>query len=75
MARQILDATKIHPKALNVIETNYADIVTEVQAAINENALVIVGMAQNPAPKRARKALDEIGVDHTYLEYGNYFKE
>jgi len=44
MARQILDATKIHPKALNVIETNYADIVTEVQEAINENALVIVGM-------------------------------
>ena len=28
MARQILDATKIHPKALNVIETNYADIVS-----------------------------------------------
>ena len=75
MARQILDATKIHPKALNVIETNYADIVTEVQEAINENALVIVGMAQNPAPKRALKALDEIGVDHMYLEYGNYFKE
>ena len=75
MARQILDAAKIHPKALNIIETNYADIVAEVQEAINENALVIVGMAQNPAPKRARKALDEIGVDHMYLEYGNYFKE
>jgi len=75
MARQILDATKIHSKALNIIETNYADIVTEVEQAINENAVVVVGMAQNPAPKRARKALDEIGIDHTYLEYGNYFKE
>jgi glutaredoxin-related protein len=75
MARQILDATKIHSKALNIIETNYADIVTEVEQAINENAVVVVGMAQNPAPKRARKALDEIGIDHMYLEYGNYFKE
>ena len=75
MARQILDATKIHPKALNIIETNHADIVAEVQEAISENALVIVGMAQNPAPKRARKVLDEIGIDYRYLEYGNYFKE
>ena len=31
MARQILDAAKIHPKALNIIETNYADIVAEVE--------------------------------------------
>ena len=75
MARQILDATKIHPKALNIIETNHADIVAEVQEAISDNALVIVGMAQNPAPKRARKVLDEIGIDYRYLEYGNYFKE
>ena len=75
MARQILDATKIHPEALNIIETNHADIVAEVQEAISDNALVIVGMAQNPAPKRARKVLDEIGIDYRYLEYGNYFKE
>ena len=75
MARQVLDATKIHPKALNIIETNHADIVAEVQEAISDNALVIVGMAQNPAPKRARKVLDEIGIDYRYLEYGNYFKE
>ena len=75
MARQILDTTKIHPKALNIIETNHADIVAEVQEAISDNALVIVGMAQNPAPKRARKVLDEIGIDYRYLEYGNYFKE
>ena len=75
MAREILDATKIHPKALNIIETNHADIVAEVQEAISDNALVIVGIAQNPAPKRARKVLDEIGIDYRYLEYGNYFKE
>lgn len=32
-------------------------------------------MAQNPAPKRARKVLDELNIDYHYLEYGSYFKE
>ena len=52
---------------------NHADIVAEVQLAISSNKVVIVGMAQNPAPKRARKVLDELGVEYAYLEYGNYF--
>ena len=51
------------------VSNNHADIVLEVQDAIANNQIVIVGMAQNPAPKRARKQLDELG-----LEYGNYFK-
>ena len=30
-------------------------------------------MAQNPMPKKARKALDAAGIAHHYLEYGSYF--
>lgn len=75
MARPILDIAKIHPKALDIIENNHIDIIEEVQDAVNSNALVVVGMAQNPAPKRARKVLDELGINYTYLEYGSYFKE
>ena len=41
--------------------------------AIAANAVVVVGMAQNPMPKRARKALDAAGIAHHYLEYGSYF--
>ncbi len=74
MTRQILDNNHIHPAVQATINNNHADIVAEVQAAIANNQIVVVGMAQNPAPKRARKQLDELGLDYCYLEYGNYFK-
>jgi glutaredoxin-related protein len=31
--------------------------------------------AQNPHVRKVRKALDEAGISHTYLEYGSYFSE
>ena len=37
------------------------------------NAVVVVGMRQNPVVKKARKALDAAGVRYAYLEYGSYF--
>ena len=52
--------------------TNRIDIVREVEAAIAANAIVVVGMRQNLAPKRARRALDTAGIAYKYLEYGGY---
>ena len=74
MPRQILDQSHIHPAIQAVVAENHADIVAEVQVAIASHQIVIVGMAQNPAPKKARKQLDDLGLDYAYLEYGNYFK-
>tara|TARA_B110000003_G_scaffold150907_1_gene151720 strand:+ start:69 stop:440 length:372 start_codon:yes stop_codon:yes gene_type:complete len=75
MPREILDPTKIHTSIQKVVSEQHADIVAEVKEAVANNAIVIVGMAQNPAPKRARKVLDELNIDYHYLEYGSYFKE
>jgi glutaredoxin-related protein len=75
MPREILDPTKIHTSIQKVVSDQHADIVAEVKEAVANNAIVIVGMAQNPAPKRARKVLDELNIDYHYLEYGSYFKE
>ena len=47
----------------------------EVQAAIASNDVVVVGMAQNPHPKRARKTLDAAGIQYKYLEYGSYLND
>ena len=33
----------------------------------------IVGMRQNPFPKKARKLLDAAGFAYTYMEFGSYF--
>jgi len=72
MSRHILDATYIHPSIRETIAANHVDIVREVQAAIAANDVVVVGMKQNPFPKKARKALDAADVPHLYLEYGSY---
>ena len=40
--------------------------------AIAKNNIVIVGMAQNPMPKKARKLLDRQQLSYKYLEYGSY---
>jgi glutaredoxin-related protein len=73
MTRNILEETQIHPAIRKVISDDNADIVREVQAAIADNTVVVVGMAQNPFPRKARKALDAIGAPYKYLEFGNYF--
>ncbi len=72
MGRGILDEAHIHPAIRETIANNHADIVREVQAAITQNDIVIVGMGQNPFPKKARKLLDQQRLSYRYLEYGNY---
>ena len=75
MTRSILDEAHIHPAIRERIAGHHAGIVGEVQAAIAANDIVVVGMAQNPFPKKARKLLQGAGLDFKYLEYGNYFSE
>ncbi len=75
MARSILDESHIHPAVREKIANYRADILKEVQAAIAANEIVVVGMRQNPFPKKARKLLDDAGLAYKYLEYGSYLSE
>ena len=72
MSRPILDEAHIHPAIREKISAHHRDIIDEVRAAIAKHGVVVVGMSQNPAPKKARKALDAAGIAHHYLEYGSY---
>jgi monothiol glutaredoxin len=72
MSRSILDQAHIHPAIRETIANDNADIIREVQGAIASNDVVVVGMKQNPFPRKARKALDAAGQPHKYLEYGSY---
>ncbi len=72
MPRQILDEARIHPAIRDKVAALNADIVREVQEAVAANAVVVVGMRQNPMPKHARKLLDLHRVPYKYLEYGSY---
>ena len=72
MPRSILDESRIHPAIRGKIATHQEDIVNEVQAAVVANAVVVVGMSQNPMPRKARRLLDAANVPYRYLEYGSY---
>jgi glutaredoxin-related protein len=74
MTRSILDEAHIHPAIREAVANHNADIVREVKDAIAANDVVVVGMRQNPHPRKARKALDAAGVPCRYLEYGSYFE-
>ena len=72
MSRKILDESHIHPAIRERISALNADIVKEVQEAVAANAVVVVGMRQNPMPKKARRLLDAGNIAYKYLEYGSY---
>ena len=73
MPRPILEPTALHPAIRDTVASQHADIVREVQQAVARHPVVVVGMAQNPFPKKARRALDAAGVPHHDLDYGSYF--
>lgn len=75
MSRLLLDETRVHPALRAGMAAANADIVREVEAAIAAHPLVIVGMRQNPFPRKARRLLDDAGVAYHYLEYGSYLSE
>jgi glutaredoxin-related protein len=75
MPRPILDESRIHPAVREFVTTHHADVVREVQAAIAQHPVVVVGMKQNPFPRKARKALDAAGIAHHDIDFGSYLGE
>jgi len=75
MPRPVLEESQIHPAVREFVAGHHADVVREVQAAIAKHPVVVVGMKQNPFPRKARKALDAAGIPHHDIDYGSYFGE
>jgi len=75
MERLVLDPERIHPAAREKIVANHRDILEEAIAAIERHEWVVLGMAQNPFVKRARKALKGAGKEYHYIGYGSYLRE
>ena len=75
MPRTILHEVQIHPAVRDKVASHGAAVVAEVQAAVEANEIVVVGMAMNPFPKKARKLLDAAGLAYKYIEYGSYLSQ
>ncbi|MEO8177641.1 MAG: glutaredoxin [Deltaproteobacteria bacterium] len=74
MPRHILEEQRIHHAIRERVFT-VASVVAEVETALTEHPLVVVGMRQNPFPRRARRLLEEKGLAYHYLEYGSYLSQ
>ncbi|MDP1534296.1 MAG: glutaredoxin [Rubrivivax sp.] len=75
MPRSVLDEDQIHHAIRERVAHHHESIVREVQAAVAAHPVVVIGMAQNPMPKRARRALDAAGIAHHDIDYGSYVSQ
>jgi monothiol glutaredoxin len=75
MPRPLLDEAHIHPTIRGFVAGHHRSVVDEVQAALAAHPVVVVGMAMNPWPGKARRALAAAGVACHYLEYGSYLSD
>jgi monothiol glutaredoxin len=73
--RPQLQAGRIAPDALAKLAAFQRPIVEEVERAIADNPIVVVGMAQNAHVKRVREALTAGGLTFKYIEHGSYFSK
>lgn len=72
MDRRLLSESAYTDHTADKVSAYHRDVVDEVATAVERDAVVVVGMAQNPFVRKARRALDDAGVAYTYLEYGSY---
>ena len=73
--RSSLPASRVSPEADAKLRAFHADVIGEVDVAVQRDPVVVLGMAQNPHVKNVRKALNDAKIAFTYLEYGSYFSE
>jgi monothiol glutaredoxin len=72
MSRPVLAEDRVHPAVKDRLGGKHKDLVAEVERAIEEHDVVVVGMSQNPHPRRACNVLKKRGVAHKYMQYGSY---
>jgi len=70
--RKMLTHEQIHPTLRDQINSFHSDTVAEVENAVEQNRIVVVGMRWNDAVWQARKNLTKAGLDFKYIEYGSY---
>ena len=75
MPRKLLDNNFIHPSIQDVVSDNQFEIMNEVTQAVENDDIVVIGMAGNPHVGTARKVLTNANLAFTYLQYGGYMSQ
>ena len=75
MERPLLPIDRVSDGVKASVSSFHRSVVDEVARTVEQDHVVVVGMAQNPFVKRARKLLSDKGIRFTYLEYGSYLSK
>ena len=73
--RNIFPEAKVHPSIGEKIANYRKEQIDQVKSLISAHRVLVVGMTQNPFPKRARRLLDSQGIGYEYLGIGSYLSE
>ena len=73
--RDTFPEAQVHPAILEKIATYRHEQVEQVKQLVAAHRVVVVGMTQNPFPKKARRLLDEKKIPYEYLGIGSYLSE
>ncbi len=66
---------KLSPTIATTITDYHANVITEIANHVQQDEIVVVGMAWNPFVKRACNLLKSHNQPFTYLEYGSYVSQ
>ncbi len=75
MQRPLLSDSAYTERTATKVAGFHREVVDEVAKAVEGDALVVVGMSQNPFVRKARAALKQADIPFTYLEYGSYMSQ
>ena len=70
--RKIFSQKNLHPNISKQVLEYHKEVINEVEEAIEENQIVIVGMRWNDAVWQAKRNFGKAGKKFKYLEYGSY---
>lgn len=70
--RTMLSKDAIHESIREQVQNYHSDVVSEVEEAVKNNRIVVVGMRWNDSVWKARGNLEKAGLSFQYLEYGSY---
>ncbi len=73
--RRMLPPSRLAPKAAEKQNDFHRSVIDDVERAISANAIVVVGMAQNPHCREVRETLTSAGLEFKYIEYGSYLSK
>lgn len=74
-ARETFPEPHIHPSIREKVGQYRKSQIEQVKALLAKHRVVVVGMSQNPFPKKARRLLDAQGIAYEYLGIGSYLSQ